>query len=675
MNALLAPAVALLNRLKYPYKFALIGAVAFIPVAYLLVSMTLQLRGTIEQSQRELDGIALVKPLLRFVQAVQQHRGISAGVLGGNAALDGKAQAKAAEVAEFGKVMDAAVEAHGAGFGVKEDWEKVKQEWQDLSNEWRHLTRPANLSAHGSLAEHALQLNAGIADASRLVMDPSLDSLYLVNTAVLTLPETLERMGKIRAAGVSALSSRAVTEDERLQLVGRLGILDKLSSELLASLDRSGSRNASIKAQLEAFQQKFIGGLGGIVVVAQSEIVAGKMTTSPDAFYAKATAAIDTGYEELHATLFPTLEHLVGERIGRLQGRLALSLGLAFVAILACAYLAAGAYLAVVGDVRRLADVSARVAGGDLTARAAIVGRDELAEVAKGFNAMAQSLNGLIGKIQSDAGDVSVAASALAASSSQIHGGSLKQSEAASSMAAAVEQTTVGIDQIAQHAREAQEISTESGALSDEGSDIVHRTVEVMQQIAASVDESAHQIEELGRQSGRISEIVNVIKDIADQTNLLALNAAIEAARAGESGRGFAVVADEVRKLAERTAKSTQDIAGMIDAIQGGTGQAVLTMQAGVERVAGGVELATRAGEAMEHIKAGALRVVRSVSDISLALREQSAASAEIAANVERIAQMAEENNAAVAGSTETAHKMEQLAAGLQGEIRRYRVS
>ncbi|MCC7269612.1 MAG: methyl-accepting chemotaxis protein, partial [Rhodocyclaceae bacterium] len=281
----------------------------------------------------------------------------------------------------------------------------------------------------------------------------------------------------------------------------------------------------------------------------------------------------------------------------------------------------------------------------------------------------------LIGQIQSGSGNVSAAAASLAAASLQINEGSQKQSESASSMAAAVEQTTVGVDQIAEHAREAHAISSEAGRLSEEGHEVVGRTVVEMKQIAESVEQSAKLIEELGQHSDQISAIVSVIKDIADQTNLLALNAAIEAARAGESGRGFAVVADEVRKLAERTAKSTQDIATMIEAIQGGTRQAVASMRAGVERVADGVELATRAGEAMDKIKTGALRVLRSVSDISLALKEQSAASTEIASNVERIAQMAEENNAAVSETTSTAHELERLAAGLQQDIRRYKVA
>lgn len=206
------------------------------------------------------------------------------------------------------------------------------------------------------------------------------------------------------------------------------------------------------------------------------------------------------------------------------------------------------------------------------------------------------------------------------------------------------------------------------------GGAVVARTVAEMERISVSVRESADVIQDLGDQSAKISAIVNSIKEIADQTNLLALNAAIEAARAGETGRGFAVVADEVRKLAERTAKATDEITGMVAAIQHGTSRAVDTMQGGVVRVQEGVVLAGQAGASMDQIRAGASQVVAAVTDISSALREQGAASTDIARNVEQIAQMAEQNSAAVRETANTAHRLENLAQQLRAEVSHFHI-
>jgi methyl-accepting chemotaxis protein len=287
---------------------------------------------------------------------------------------------------------------------------------------------------------------------------------------------------------------------------------------------------------------------------------------------------------------------------------------------------------------------------------------------------MQAKLREVVMSIQSEVHSVSSTAGQLSTSAQQVAESSRQQAEAASSMAAAVEEMTVSINHVSERSEEASRISSHSGDLSQSGADVIHGVAAEMQNIEGSVKSSSVIIGALEKQSGQITEIVNVIREIADQTNLLALNAAIEAARAGEQGRGFAVVADEVRKLAERTSSSTQEIAEMVQQIQSGTRSAVASMESGVEQAGIGVDLANKAGDSILGIRSEAVRVVEVVSDISNALREQAVASGDIARNVEHIAQMAEENSAAVAETAGAAHDLGDMASKLQSLVDRFRL-
>ena len=223
-------------------------------------------------------------------------------------------------------------------------------------------------------------------------------------------------------------------------------------------------------------------------------------------------------------------------------------------------------------------------------------------------------------------------------------------------------------------ASRAYHISAETEKVAEHGAEVIQQTAREMRQIADNIGASAKLVGQLGERSEQITAIVNTIRGIADQTNLLALNAAIEAARAGEQGRGFAVVADEVRLLAQNTGKSTKEIAGMIEKIQAGVRETVESMRSGVQEVNEGVEMAGTAGQAIIEIRDSSGKVLQVVDQISFALREQTAASQDVARNVERSAQMAEQNNMSVQELLKTSGGLKTLATSLQTEVGKFRL-
>ena len=311
-------------------------------------------------------------------------------------------------------------------------------------------------------------------------------------------------------------------------------------------------------------------------------------------------------------------------------------------------------------------------ASQDLSMRVNVARRDELGEMGDAFNAMLNSFQDIIRQMIEGAGRVAQAASSLTRTSGQIADATARQSESAMSTAAAVEELTSSIVLMAERAQHTDNAARESEAFSVDGGAIVQKSVSEMKKIAGAVQASSQSIATLGQHSDQIAVIVGVIKEIADQTNLLALNAAIEAARAGEQGRGFAVVADEVRKLAERTAKSTEEIATMIGTIQQETQNAVAQMEQGVDQVGEGVAMSERAYSSMDSIRDSAVGVKQAVGEISLALNEQRAASGLVAKNVEEISMMAERNSSHVQEMASEASELERLAAGLQQAAGRF---
>jgi methyl-accepting chemotaxis protein len=336
-------------------------------------------------------------------------------------------------------------------------------------------------------------------------------------------------------------------------------------------------------------------------------------------------------------------------------------IALAMVAIM----LAVGIYM--VRRLRARVAMATAVVGAiaqlDFSKNFAVEGDDELAVLVRDLLGMQEQIRSVVRQLKTHAVSLTGMSNKLSGVSNAAADASQTQSDSVSSMAASMEQLSVSIDQVESYAQEAGRVVQSSGEESEKSGQVIHAAAAEMALISDAVMSTAGSIRDLESYTGQVSGIVSIIKEIADQTNLLALNAAIEAARAGEQGRGFAVVADEVRKLAERTTQSTGEISTVILKIQQGAKSSAHEMETGVTRVGEGVQLAHKAGDSVKDIRANSDRILRSVSEIHTALKEQSLAARGVAAAVERIAQGGEKNSDAVKQVASSAGDLKDVAA------------
>ncbi|WP_083917445.1 methyl-accepting chemotaxis protein [Leeia oryzae] len=340
--------------------------------------------------------------------------------------------------------------------------------------------------------------------------------------------------------------------------------------------------------------------------------------------------------------------------------------------------LGAGSWLLIRSVTRPLAmlrtTMLATATDSDFTLRAAVLRQDEVGDIATAFNHLATQLQRALKQIRSDAEQLHQLVAQTDQAAQAVGEASDMQSDSASAVAASVEQMTVSVSLIADNAREATAHASQATEVAEAGTRAIQGSLAQLLAIETDLEKANDTVSRVRSQAVLIGPVMQVIKEVADQTNLLALNAAIEAARAGEAGRGFAVVADEVRKLAERTARSTQEINQLIEAIDQYSIRAVEDMKTVVSRVTDGRQTSDHVSQHIQGIVDSSSKVSIAMSEISHALLEQDATVHAVAAQMEAIATSSEGNRQTAQATTAVSRRLSDLADSFHKQVQCFSV-
>ncbi len=311
---------------------------------------------------------------------------------------------------------------------------------------------------------------------------------------------------------------------------------------------------------------------------------------------------------------------------------------------------------------------------GDLTQRLPDNSKDEVGDVARGFNGFASNIQDVISEVKGAVASLTHSTEQLDSVASQTRTDAEQQKGETDQVAAAIHQMAAAVQQVSGSAAQAAEAAQEADRESGDGQAVVAKSISSISQLADDVNRAAEVIRRLDSDSNEIGSIVSVIQGIAEQTNLLALNAAIEAARAGDHGRGFAVVADEVRSLSARTQQSTEEIHRMIERLQKGAQEAVKVMEAGQAQSRETVDTAELASESLNRIARSVGLITEMNTQIASAAEEQTAVADEVSRSVQEIADISERSTRNAAEVADMSGTMAEIENRLATLVNRFKV-
>lgn len=683
-----------------------------LPVCILLFYTITGFNKNIEFTQKEIWGSVLLGSLTTLAELVPEHQLMVRLLLQGDASVQNKIDVTAKKIDDAFKTLVVDGKKYEKVLKIDQKtlksmkleeihYSKALAMWQELRKHYKNNSTVQNDVEHEMVIKPVNAMIQWVGETSNIILDPDLDSHYMANVAIVTLPKTLSALSEFLLYGESVVFKGFRSRDDMIKFAVFAGMLEESLGRIQQHITNALREDVNYYGSSDSLQKKMPPALSNYQEsIVPFLVVLKRFANDPDSkigvdeFLEPAMALIDAG-AKLREQSLAELRVLLHKRIDSFSQKRLIAILLSTVALFLAATIILIVSIGITRSLGKVIDIAGDIAAGNIYKAkkdletigknefkyddgkqdSSLGNRNEIVQLFQAVSTMTTSLDSLLAQVHKSGVQVTSSSTQISAAARQLEATVAEQASSISEVSATSKEISATAHEFAKTMNRVAGMSSKAAELASASMDSLSDINKTMKLLLENISESFGKLKIVNEKMENVSEVITTITKVANQINLLSLNAAIEAEKAGEYGTGFSVVAREIRRLADQTAVAAIDIEVLILETQD-------AMKEGMSAVAAYADQTMTSTEKIAEISVDLLRAIEHTQDLvpqfesaNQGMQVQSQSAAQISEAMEQLNESAKQTRDSLVEFKGVTEQLNEAVRDLQNEVARFSIS
>ncbi len=703
-----------IGGLRISHKILLSSLIFAIPIIALLYFMMAGFNQTIRFSNQEMWGMRVLEPLERLVELISEHQLMVRLYIEGNKTLEDKINGNGKKVDETFTVLLAEGKKLGgvlritdkhlkdAGMGEQFYLGNIQKNWQEINASWKNYSGTTqNDRQHELVMEPVQALIKKVGDTSNLVLDPDLDSTYMVDVCLLAMPTIQNRLSSCVLDVEAVLYKGFRSPNDFVQFGAYAALLENDLEDIRRSIatalkedEHFYGKSPTLQKNMPLLLTEYESSLIAFIVILKRLSNDPSFVLPVSDFMEPARQALEAG-SILRAGALRELKILLDRRITSFREKEAVALTFSFLTLLVAATMVFFISRGITRPLRRVAHIAGEIAEGNLQkARESLEAagyagldfdgafkgkaggeKNEIYQLFDAISTMTTSLDSLLAQVRKSGIQVTSSSAEIAASARELEATVAEQAASINEVTVTSKEISTTAQDFATTMNTVTEMAAKTAELAGASMADLSHINSTMNGLLESTHQSTDKLGAINEKMGSISLVITTITKVANQINLLSLNAAIEAEKAGEYGIGVSMVAREIRRLADQTALAALEIEVMILETQASVGEGMAAVELYTSQTREGTESIVNVSRHLERVIENTQELRPQFEAVNQGMQMQSDSASQISEAMAQLNETARQTRDSLVEFKKVTQQLNESVRDLQKEVARFTVS